>query len=188
MLEIVASNLHWLGVTDEGVHDLCAHGGVRVSLDGELLVEDVSDYAVSTGALHLLRTLEADHTSSRTGVGDEGEQLIPCCGHFMHVPPGSDRLWNLGCPEGVNWWVRHESEHVELDFPNGRRCTVTAQEWRRAVMAFSAQVWAFFAATPAKQPGDAWEAEWLPLFLKEWMTRGGHARPDTVGGAGPDSS
>jgi hypothetical protein len=77
MLEIVACKLHWLCATDAGVHDLCAHGGVRVSLDGELLVDDPNAYAVSTGGLHLLRTVEADHFSSRIGVGDDAEHLIP---------------------------------------------------------------------------------------------------------------
>jgi hypothetical protein len=77
----------------------------------------------------------------------------------------------------VNWWVRHEADQVQLEFPDGSRCTVTADEWRRAVMAFSAQVWAFFAASPAKRPFDEHEAHWFSLFLQEWTTRGEHAIP-----------
>ena len=98
----------------------------------------------------------------------------------MVIDERSGRVTNLGCPEGVNWWVRHDAGRVHLEFPDGRQVSVTATDWRLAVTAFSAQVWAYFAASPPKQAYDEWDAQWFAAFMQEWAARGGYAHPDVA--------
>jgi len=170
MLEIVPYNLHWLAEAP-ATGDLCAHGGVRVS-DGThtLASTEGNDLALSTGALYLLRSLSLDHTPE----SPLADPLIPHCGHFMVMDDAAQRLVNVGCPAGLNWWIRHRAGTVELEFDGERRLVVAAGEWHRAVCAFSDAIARFFEESAPKQPRDDHERGWYAAFQAEWRRlRGG---------------
>lgn len=171
-LSISAVGLHWLPTVPAHA-DLCAHAGITLEYEGQLLVDARDDeLAVSTGALHLLRTLSAEHTPERPVAG----QLAPCCGHYMLVDAASGEVANGGCPNGVNWWVRHAGAAVTLELPDGRRLTIPREVWCRAVVAFADAVDAFYAASAPKVPGGADDEEWFAAFRAEWRRRRAGAR------------
>lgn len=147
-------------------HDLCAHGGIEVFVDGEPFIEG-DDLALSTGALHLLRTLRADHTPE----APLAEHLIPHCGHFMYMVEDTGQVANLGCRDGANWWVRHDGDSVLLTREDGAVHRISLRAWTRAVAGYADAVDAFYAASPARQLDDAYDAEWFAAFRAEWARR-----------------
>lgn len=164
-VRILPSGLHWLQDSDS---DLCAHGGVVVSVDDRPFITPAEDdLAVSTGALHLLRTLADDHTPQTP----RAEHLIPHCGHFMHMDEASGEAVNLGCPVGVNWWVRHEAGSVVLAREDGAEVRVSERDWARAVAEFADAVDAFFVASPARVLADEHDAQWFHAMRGEWNRR-----------------
>ena len=165
-LAIRPIRLHWLP-NQPDPHDLCAHAGVQV-LQGEhsLIAEASPAFAVSTGALHLLRALKQDHTLE----SPLAEHLIPHCGHFMVLTPDTRQLTNVGCPTGLNWWIRHQGIQVLLQFGDHTQFIVSQGEWRVAVTEFSSQIMAFYDASALKLPAPD-DAEWYAAFLNEWHQR-----------------
>lgn len=165
-IRIEPVGLRWLLADSAG--DLCAHAAVVVTVDGEPFVTSaLDDLAVSTGALHLLRTLADEHTPHTP----RAEHLIPHCGHFMVVDDESGAVVNVGCPAGENWWVRHEAEGVVLTREDGAEARVSEREWARAVAGFADAVDAFYATSPAREPADEHEAEWFHAMRHEWRQR-----------------
>ncbi len=166
MLSIIPHNLHWLSEPFE--KDLCAHGGITVSLDDQVLVDQAAeDWSLSAAALMLLRTISRDHASDER----VGEHLVPCCGHAMYTQDGSADVLIVECNNGVDWEVRHQDGVVELRFENGTEVTVSTREWRGAVLEFADAIAAFYDASAAKQPADELEAEGFEAFRVEWARR-----------------
>jgi hypothetical protein len=163
MLKVEPLNMHWLDQVPDAA-DLCCHGGVRMVLDGEVLLQTDEDYAVSTGAVHLLRTLQRDHTDT----DQVAEHLIPHCGHFMVADDESQTVLNIGCADGVNWWVSHIDGDVVLTSETGLEVQVSDRDWCQAVIGFSEQVSAFYGPADQKKPPDDLSEDWYPVFLDEW--------------------
>ena len=152
----------------ESAADLCAHGGVELRSQGTAVHRsDGDDLAVSTGALHLLRTLSSPHTAERPLV----EHLIPHCGHAMYVDTATSEVQNMGCPHGSDWEVLHESEGVRLRMPAGPDLCVTDSDWCRAVTEFADRIEAFYDHSAPKLPQDDMDLQWYPLFWAEWHRR-----------------
>lgn len=170
-VRIVPAGLHWIGPEPE--RDLCAHGGIEVLVDGEpFITGEGGDLALSTGALHLLRTLRADHTPE----APLAEHLVPHCGHFMHMDESTGEVINLGCPLGANWWVRHDGDAVLLTREDGAGHRTRRHAWTLAVAEFADAVDAFYASSPARQMDDDYDAEWFAAFRAEWARRRTAAR------------
>lgn len=165
-IRIQPTGLHWL--VDHSPGDLCAHAGVVVTVNGQPFITSAeNDLAVSTGALHLLRTLVDDHSPQ----APRAEHLIPHCGHFMVMDGESGAVVNLGCLDGVNWWVRHEGGNVVLTRRDGGEVRLSEREWARAVAEFADAVDAFYAASPARVPADEHDAAWFHALRHEWRQR-----------------
>ncbi|HEU4401822.1 MAG TPA: hypothetical protein VFT43_06925 [Candidatus Polarisedimenticolia bacterium] len=181
VLSIRPHNLHWLAGTP-AQKDLCAHGGLLLTHEGQVLIDDADkNWALSAAALMLLRTLTSDHTP-QSRVGD---QLFPCCGHAMFVQPGRDEVWIPGCANGRDWQVLHGEGKVSLVFEGGRQVSVSQAEWRAAVLEFSEAVEGFYAGNARKQPFDAYDAAGFEAFRAEWARRRDAARPWRFPGPAP---
>ncbi len=90
----------------------------------------------------------------------------------MFYDPARAEVVNIGCPNGVNWWVRHlPDDRVALQFSGQREVVLDTREWREAILAFSAGVRAFYFGAGPKQPADPEEAEWYSHFVAEWEHR-----------------
>lgn len=165
-------NLHWLP-GGPAAHDLCAHGGAVLRIDDEVVVDDsAEEWALSAGAVFLLRTLGRDHTPERP----VAEHLLPHCGHAMYVDPDSADVVIIGCPHGRDWRVVHTGNLVLLGFADGREFEVPVGAWREAVLRFSDTIEKFYAASEPKEPSDADDAAGFEAFLKEWRRRVDGAR------------
>ena len=159
------SNLHWLEAGDPR-DDLCAHGSVYVRIGAETLVthDDHDEWTLSAGSLYLLRALLRDHTPDHR----VGEHLIPCCGFNMWVDDQGDLLI-LGCPNGVDWSVRHLDSEVKLESPSGTSVMVSEQAWRDAVLEVADAVRAFYRSSPPRRvPKEAASLEGYEAFWSEW--------------------
>jgi hypothetical protein len=167
-LVIEPVGLRWL--YNEEPTDLCAHGGFRVLLDGEVVFEQGTEddgLTLSTGALHLLRTIERDYEPGSEVSG----QLVPCCGHWMVFDQDLNEVVNSPCPNGIDWTVLHVGNSVKIRMSDKAPLVVDKEEWKRAVHDFSAQVRAFYFADPPRVADDAMDTEWHPHFLDEWNRR-----------------
>ena len=167
MLEIIPVSLSWLG-DDPWTQDLCAHSGVKIVFKGETVVDDsATAYTVSTGAVHLLRTLDEDHTEDSPLF----IHIFPCCGHFMVLNESGQAMNAAGCGHGLNWWIEHKGSSVHLTFSNGSTIQVSDLEWCQAVITFADRVWAFYRDSAEKQPFDEEETAWFSAFMDEWQQR-----------------
>jgi hypothetical protein len=171
MLRIQVFDLGWLNRENPSA-DLCAHGAVQIVLGERIILDSTPHwYAVSTGSLHLLRTLYKDHTAD----DPIADHLFPHCGHFMVVADG--KLTNIGCKSGLNWWVVHNEKSVTLDF-GGPQFTIEPDKWVRAVTKLADEVTDFYAINAPKTLSDPlMEAEWYDAFWKEWRELRSHAGP-----------
>lgn len=166
-LVIEPVGLHWL--YNEESTDLCAHGGVRVLLDGGVVLEcGTSDdgFTLSTAALHLLRTIDRNYKPD----SDVSGQLIPCCGHWMFFDQDLNEVVNSPCPNGVEGSILHAGDSVTVSLADNPPFVVTGDEWKRAVHEFSAQVRDFHFAVP-RDASNQMDAEWYPHFTAEWLRR-----------------
>ncbi len=171
-VEIEPCNLHWFPNTPVA-QDLCVHGGVVVRVDDVVLVDDATEeWALSAGALYLLRTLEQDHTPDSL----VAEHVLPCCGHAMYAEANSEDVTIVGCPHGRNWRVVHEESSVHLEFDGGVRVTVSRADWREAVVRFADAVQKFYATSEPKEPTDQVDAAGFAAFQKERKRRVDAAR------------
>jgi hypothetical protein len=167
MIELAPTRLHW--VKDDGnddPSDLCAHSPVSLVIDGvPVITPEAGDFTVSAAAIYLLRTLERDHTSD-TPVGD---QLFPCCGHAMY-DTGSDDVLIVGCPKGLNLFIKHEAGEICLTTVDGTIFRLPMKVWQTAVLDFSSRVKGFYDQSLAKLPGPEDAAGYQKMRL-EWERR-----------------
>lgn len=165
--ELRLLGLHWLD-TLPAEEDRCAHGPVLARLGERVLSDDTTNWTVSAAALFLLRTLTSDHTAEHP----VGDQLLPCCGFTMWPDATSDNVLILGCPSGVDWWVEHRDQQVQLTVPGGDAVRLPFAAYRAQVLAFADAVEAFYQrSAPKKVPADAEDAEGYELFWTEWHRR-----------------
>lgn len=169
MIQLFPTRLHW--VHDDGLDDpadLCAHSPVSLTIDAEVVIgPEAGDFTVSAAAIYLLRTLERDH-SPQHPVGD---QLFPCCGHAIY-DLGGDDVVIVGCPYGLDLFVRHDAGEICLTTIDARNFRVPAKVWRSAVLGFSSRVQRFYDESHAKSPGPE-DAAGFAKMMQEWQRRAG---------------
>jgi len=163
MFSIEVKRLYWL--EDDGKdhpEDLCLHGTVAVQIGSERFEDDC---AVSAAALELLKTLSKDHVELY-----KGQQMLPCCGH-CYFEGENDTVWNGGCPNGIDWHVRHIDDSVELETENGTKAIVPIEQYKATVFAFADIIKAYYDSHLPKTPEDVLDIEWYPVFWREWARR-----------------
>ena len=168
---IDATDLHWLEGCEKT--DLCLHGNARAVI-GERTLE-YEDCTVSSTALYLLKSLTEDH------IINQDNQMLPCCGHFMISADDGENVIVCGCPNGIDWTVRHTGDGVELILEDGYTVTVPMGDYRREVLAFVQKIEDFYnTAEPRELSGEQWERDVYGLFWKEWHRRkeGADMTPD----------
>jgi len=158
---IDAVNLGWL----EGIEDTdqCLHGH-GIAVIGERTLE--YDCTVSATALQLLKSLTEDHTLNNDS------QMLPCCGFFLIADEAGETVYISGCPNGIDWTVRHIEGAVELILEDGYAVTVPMEEYRREVLAFVQKIEDFYnTAAPRPLPEDEFDGKGWQTFWREWHRR-----------------
>ena len=167
MITLKLRNPHWLeNVNPE--NDLCAHGGVEIQAN-EITFSDGSytNWTVSASALYFLRTITQDHTKEKPVY----EHLIPCCGFCMYAQGEGEDVVLFGCPNGIDFEVKHMDDKVILKKSEKEETTITFGEWQQAIYSFADSVEAFFRSSQPKQPFDQTDSEGYIAFWNEWKRR-----------------
>jgi hypothetical protein len=152
--------------------DQCAHGGVVFTIDSRPFVggSEAEDLTVSAAALFLLRTLTHDHSAAKPVA--ESSQLFPHCGFTAYPVEGRFRVLLPGCNVGIELDITHRADTVSVRSEDGNEATLSAAEWRDAVVGFVDAVQAFYDASPPRQPlDDNYEDEGWRVFWCEWTER-----------------
>jgi hypothetical protein len=175
--ELEVTSQGWLEPTsadwDPARDDLCSHGDLRLVIGGlEIAAGDGSgDYAISTSAHALLRTLESDH--------GRGARVVPTS-LVMHC----GGLTLVSCPYGIDWSVSHRGGRVllgdvvknETERFAGLAVDLSEDEYRRAVVAFAERAKEPFATVEKsldESTRDEYEAFWREYDERLRRARGG---------------
>jgi hypothetical protein len=160
MFKIDVTALHWMEGTSPAT-DLCLHGHTVAAIGDETLEYDAT---VSATALYLLKTLKKEH---RMGEGEN--PMLPCCGFFLIADDTLSSVEIMGCPNGVDFSVLHESGQIVLVTESGKRTVVPTEEYKEAVFAFADKIEAFYRSSAKKVlPDDAFERNGYIAFWNEW--------------------
>jgi hypothetical protein len=96
----------------------------------------------------------------------------------MWIDENTGQVENMGCDQGVNWWVTTQDGQVELVLETDR-IRVGQDEWTEAICKFADAVDAFYAESEQKMPADKDDAKWFLAFRAEWKARRESARSAT---------
>jgi hypothetical protein len=167
ILTLHVSKLRWIQGAADDPQDLCAHGDVDMRING-VPIAGLTAYecTVSAAALYLLRSLSHPHRRTLD------PHLFPCCGFSMYETSEPDAVLIFGCPNGVDFDVRHERDSVVIAPVGGAEHRIDAGAWRESVYQFADQVASFYQASSPKQPSDEDRAGFR-AFLREWRARRG---------------
>ncbi|EAQ50987.1 hypothetical protein [Leeuwenhoekiella blandensis] len=157
---------NWISEKDTQT-DLCAHGQMRVKIGNEIVVDQSENdgWTISASAQLLLRTLERNHTKENP----VGDQLIPCCGHFLVFDNDMDEVYIGSCPTGIDWEVKHRNGNVILKTESGNETEINFVEYKNEVLNFVDQVEQFYKESPEKEiPIDEFDRKGYLQFWKEW--------------------
>ncbi len=163
---ITWSNLGWINGPEDDPEDLCSHGEVTVHLGDEQLSYSC---CTSAAALRMLRSLTEDHLMQDFLLG---EQMLPCCGFNLYADNTLQNVFISGCPNGVDYEVRHQDDEVVIVTPAGNRYAVALELYCREVLYFARAVEDFYAhSRPKRLPEDELDRNGYLAFWNEWRRR-----------------
>lgn len=161
---ILYEDFGWINGTADDPEDLCLHGMVSVLIGAESFAYPC---CASAAALRMLKTLTENHE-----VTNSGEQMLPCCGHFMIANKAMDNVYISGCDYGIDWTVRHGDDGVRLITATGRQAVIGPALYRSEVLQFAGAVEAFYkSCSPKILPEDELSREGYQTFWNEWNRR-----------------
>lgn len=171
--KICLRKIHWLEFYDDP-DDRCAHGKVQIIINDEIVCDNSEDpddwWSLSAAALHLLRTTQRNHLPSNL----VEECLIPSEGHHIDHKEGNPIVHvETAYPmsDGINWWVKHEADKVQLTTASGNSITIGLKEYTDEVFNFADQVEAFFDKShPKKIPDKDYDRIAYEKFWAEWKS------------------
>lgn len=163
IFKIDVENLSWINGTEDDPNDLCLHGHA-VAYIGERRLE--YDATVSATALYLLKSLQEDHKIY------EDNQMLPCCGFFYIPNETLDNVVICGCPNGVDWTIKHKKDEIVLILEDGMEETVSEKDYRKEVFQFADKIEAFYnKCKPKNLPEDEFGRSGYIAFWNEWHRR-----------------
>jgi hypothetical protein len=166
--------LHWLENYDDP-DDRCVHGKVRIIIGGEIVVNNSDDpddwFNLSAIAIHLLRTLETNHTEESL----VAQCLIPREGHHINFRENEFQVHiETAYPMagGHNWWVTHLENNVTIETERGDFTTIPFNYYKNEVLNFVDKVKGFYKeSSPKNLPYDDYDKVAYLKFWNEWSVR-----------------
>lgn len=160
---IDAAELCWIDGSADNADDLCLHGHAVVSIGTERFEYDAT---VSATALYLLKTLTEEH------IIYEDNQMLPCCGHWLVPDEDLETVTIYGCPEGIDWTVKHSGSDVVLILESGTEVTVPWEEYRQEVYQFADKIEEYYRqCSPKNVSSGEFEYDGYLAFWNEWHRR-----------------
>jgi hypothetical protein len=122
---------------------------------------------VSAAGLYLLRTLTENH------IIDADMPMFPCCGHAMYANDDLESVLVVGCPNGIDFSVIHETDNVKIITKSGNEICVDFNEYENKINAFADSVEAYYAKCLPKDLSkcDIVERNGYIAFWNEWKRR-----------------
>ena len=166
--ELKILELHW--ISDENQNqDLCVHGKVFIKIGNEIIADkDTFDLTLSSTGLYLLRSLYSSYDKEKNGYGN---QLLPCCGHFMfQAEENIDFVVITGCLDGIDWKIVHTEEgKVKHISEKGTEVIIDFEGYKKMVFDFADEIEEFYLKNEAKTlPNEDFEKEGYLAFWREW--------------------
>jgi hypothetical protein len=166
--------IFWLERFDDP-DDRCAHGKVSVTIGSEIVACNSADpddwWTLSAMALHLLRTLETNHTKD----APVAACLVPGEGHHIDHEEDSPIVHiETAYPmaDGRNWWVRRSGNEVTLETEAGCSTTLRFEDYKQQVLSFVDIVEDFYKCSTKKNlPDNTYDRTAYLKFWTEWTTR-----------------
>lgn len=160
---IDATKLCWIDGSKDNPEDRCLHGHAVAYIGREKLEYDCT---VSATALFLLKTLTENH------ILHEGNQMLPCCGHFYVPDKELENVYISGCDNGIDWTVKHNGNNVILILENGTETIVPLEEYRQEVYQFADKIENYYkSCSPKILPDDKFICDGYTAFWNEWHRR-----------------
>lgn len=165
IFKINAYSLHWIDGIDskDDPEDLCLHGWAVVFIGKAKLTYEST---VSSTALYLLKSLTEEHIINKSD-----NQMLPCCGHFMVADDTLDNVRIYGCPNGIDWTVKHIGDDVILILDDGTEEKVSFEEYKREVFRFADTIEEFYSRCSPKELDNSYEHDCYTAFWNEWHRR-----------------
>ena len=99
--------------------------------------------------------------------------MLPCCGFFI----ANDDLSNVticGCPNGIDWSVKHEDNNIILELADGTNEIVSVTDYTSEVFRFADMVEEYYKiCSPKILPNDPFTRDGYIAFWNEWHSRRG---------------
>lgn len=163
IFKIDADNFSWIQGTEDDPNDLCLHGHAVADIGNHRLEYDAT---VSATALYLLKSLTENHMMY------EDNQMLPCCGFFYLPNESLDNVVISGCPNGIDWTIKHENDEVVLILPDGIEERVPMEEYREEVFWFADKIEDYYnQCKPKVLPEEKFERDGYLAFWNEWHRR-----------------
>lgn len=160
---IDATELCWIDGSADNAGDLCLHGHAIVYIGNERLEYNAT---VSATALYLLKTLTEEHIIYKDN------QMLPCCGHFCIPDENLENVTIYGCPEGIDWTVKHSGSDVILILESGTEVTVPLEEYRQEVYKFVDKIEDYYKlCSPKNVSSGEFDYDGYIAFWNEWHRR-----------------
>ena len=160
---IDATDLYWIDGSKDNPEDLCLHGHAVVHIANKVFEYDAT---VSSTALYLLKSLSEEHL-----IGQEN-QMLPCCGHFLIANEELDNVVILGCPNGIDWAIKHNNDTIDIELEDGTIDRIAFDKYKAEVFRFADKIEAFYnACTPKVIPNDTFLKNGYVAFWNEWHSR-----------------
>lgn len=165
IFKINAYNLHWIDGFDskDDPEDFCLHGQAVAFIGRKKFTYDA---AVSSTALYLLKSLTEDHIINKSD-----NQMLPCCGHTIIPDNTLNNVRILGCPDGIDWTVKHSGDDVILITDDGTEERISLEEYKKEVFRFADTIEDFYKKCSPKKLDDDYDYDCYHAFWNEWHRR-----------------
>lgn len=160
-IEIVSK--YWINNSTDDPEDRCLHGDVK-ALVGEETFE--TSCTISAMALRLLKTLNEDHN-----IPNCEEQMLPCCGFFIIPNETLDNVVVTGCPNGIDWIVKHENGKIKIQTQGGKETMISFEEYKKEVFRIADEVEDYYNSCNPKIIEDEFDKDGYIAFWNEWHRR-----------------
>jgi len=162
LFEIDAYDLCWIDKSDDDPADLCLHARAVAKIGTEIFEYAV---AVNATALFLLKTLTENH------IIKAGNQMLPCCGHFIIANNELDNVEIGGCHNGIDWSVEHDEGMVKITTESGKVTLVDKMMYEEEVIKFADKIKTFYDNCSQKKFHDEFDKNGYIAFWNEWNRR-----------------
>ncbi len=100
--------------------------------------------------------------------------MLPCCGFFIIANDDLSNVSICGCPNGIDWSIKHDGNYVILELEDGTTETVSLDDYTAEVFRFADIVENYdHTCTPKMLPHDCFIRDGYTAFWNEWHRRRG---------------